>query len=594
MPTDSLYLSQLLTARVVCADGTRLGWVADAVARPGDLFPSLIALVVRRPGGATVRVPWAAVREVSPREVTLRVPLSGIPSAPSEAGEILLRAEVLDKQIVDTHDRRVVKVNDLRLVLVRDELRVVGVDISGRGILRRLGLEGLAGHTLPEALIPWSYVESVPARGANVRLTVPYSRLERLHPADISRIISQLPAQDRAAAVEQISDETLAEAMGDLDAATQASIVGGLGNQRASDILERMAPDEAADLLQDLPEERQAELLTLMESEEAEEISQLLRYDAHSAGGLMTTEFIALPAHLTAQEAIARVRELAPDAETIYYLYVVDEEGRLLGVVSLFRLITSPPDAPITDSMTTAVVSVPPTMDQEEVAATMAKYHLLAVPVVDDQQRLLGIVTVDDTIDVVSEEAEEDVSHIAGTPTADVAELQQGWPVAFHRLPWMLLSLTAGLLAASALHALGGPGLAQAIVLLPLVLLLGNHAAARAAAATARGIALNEVDRATWWARLRAEMWASVPVAAVAAGLAAVAGAISGGAPVALAAAGAAGTAVLGGSLLGMLVPLAKAALKLDPAEALRPIVVSILGVAAPAAFAVFVRLLAR
>ena len=328
-----------------------------------------------------------------------------------------------------------------------------------------------------------------------------------------------------------------------------------------------------------------------MGSEDAAALSRLLRYDEQSAGGLMTTEFIALPAHLTAQEAITRVRELAPKAETIYYLYVVDDEGRLMGVLSLFRLLTSPPEQPIAASMTAAVIAVPATMDQEEVAATIAKYRLLAVPVIDEQHRLLGIVTVDDTIDVVDEEAKEDVSHIAGTPTETVAQLQRSRAIAFHRLPWMLLALTAGLLGASVLHRFGGPALARAILFLPLLLLVGNQAAAgrrrhRARHRTARGRPAN------WWARLVGELKATVPVA-LAVGLAGgLAGAVWGGAAWGLLVGLAAAAMALIGTGLGMLVPLARAAVRLDPAEALRPVVVSLLAITAPLVYAGFLRLL--
>ncbi|MDH7569762.1 MAG: hypothetical protein QHJ73_09265, partial [Armatimonadota bacterium] len=268
---ESLYLSQLLRCRVTDAAGAPVGEVTDVVARHEGLFPTVVALVVRPLGarGGGRRVAWNSVAAVGDGQVTLRVSGDQISEYPSAGDEILLGAEVLDKQLVDTHGRRVVKVNDLKLVLARNELRVLGVDVGVRGILRRLGAEAATDtllralrRSLPEALIPWNYVQSVPARGANVRLSVPYSRLERLHPADIGRILSQLPAEELAATVQHFSDETLAEAMGDLEAPVQRTILEGLDKERVSDILERMAPDEATDLLQDLPEERREELLT--------------------------------------------------------------------------------------------------------------------------------------------------------------------------------------------------------------------------------------------------------------------------------------------------------------------------------------------
>ncbi|MBI3945344.1 MAG: magnesium transporter [Armatimonadetes bacterium] len=603
MAPDALYLSELLGVRVSDALGRRVGWVSDLVIHPSGLFPSAVALVVRQPGpGArSIHVPWTRVRRVSSSHVVLDVPGDRLQTRPLTEGDVLLAAEVLDKQLVDTLGRRVVKVNDLKLIAVRSELRVLGVDVGARGILRRLGLEGvgdrvggLIRRSLSENLIPWNYVESVAARGANVRLSVPSSRLERLRPADISRILSQLPAEDRAAAASRFSDETLAEAMGDLDAPVQLSIIDGLERERASDILERMAPDEATDLLQDLPEERQAELLTLMARDDAAELSELLQYDERSAGGLMTTEYIALPAEMTAQEAIEHVRRVAPGAETVYYLYVVDPEERLMGVLSLRALITAAPNRRVAEIMTTSVVSVPVEMDQEDVAAAIARYHLLAVPVVNAQGRLLGIVTVDDTIDVVDEEAEEDLSHIAGTPAETPEELRRGASVALTRMPWLLLALTAGFFAAAALHALVGPLLVDAAPFLPLLFLLGGQVAAQTAASTARGIALREIDRGNWWRHSLAEARLSAVVAA-AAGLVAGAAATAWagpewGVPVGLSAA----AVVLAGSVLGLLVPLAGVLLYGDPAWALRPIVISLMAVAAPALYAAFLRVFLR
>jgi len=170
---------------------------------------------------------------------------------------------------------------------------------------------------------------------------------------------------------------------------------------RAADILEEMSPDDAADLVADLSESARDEILALMERDEAAEVRELLGYPEDTAGGIMTTEFVAVPATLTAAETIDRLRELEPDAETIYYVYVTDDEGRLVGVLSLRDLIVAPPDTPISEVMIREPVAVGALADQDEVAEVVAHYNLLAVPVVDDDGRLAGIVTVDDAIDTV-------------------------------------------------------------------------------------------------------------------------------------------------------------------------------------------------
>jgi Mg/Co/Ni transporter MgtE len=181
----------------------------------------------------------------------------------------------------------------------------------------------------------------------------------------------------------------------------QASIVSDLDEERAADILEEMAPDEAADLLQDLSEERREELVELMEKDEKHDVEELLSYDEESAGGIMTTDLISLPAELTAGQAIDRLRELKPDPELTYYLYVVDAQGRLDGVISLRDLVVADPQAKVNDVMDPHVLKVEATTPKEEVAALIAKYDLLALPVVDARRKLLGTVTVDDVVEIM-------------------------------------------------------------------------------------------------------------------------------------------------------------------------------------------------
>ena len=182
---------------------------------------------------------------------------------------------------------------------------------------------------------------------------------------------------------------------------TQVEVLEDLAPERAADILEEMSPDDAADLVEDLSDETRAELLALMERDEADELGELLRYPEDTAGGTMTTEFVAVPADLSAAATIDRLRELEPDAETIYYVYVVDAAERLVGVLSLRDLIVAPPDSPVGEVMIPEPVAVDVLADRDEVAAVVARYNLLAVPVVDEEHRLVGIVTVDDAMDTI-------------------------------------------------------------------------------------------------------------------------------------------------------------------------------------------------
>jgi Mg/Co/Ni transporter MgtE len=322
--------------------------------------------------------------------------------------EILLRADLMDKQIVDIDGRKVVRVNDLRLDEIEGSLRLVAVDVGAVGLLRRLGLEGgvrtLARNLsvrVSERYIDWEDVDPVETSIASVKLRVPHKGLAELHPADLASILDQLAPRDRAGILASLGDEAVADALEEMEPDTQVEVLEDLARERAADILEEMSPDDAADLVADLDQETRDEILAHMEREEVEEVQELLGYPEESAGGIMTTEYIALEEHLTAAQAIDRLRELEPDAETIYYVYVADEEDRLVGVLSLRDLIVAQPDTVIRDVMIREPVAVGVLADQEEVAEVVAHYNLLAVPVVDDDGRLVGIVTVDDAIDTV-------------------------------------------------------------------------------------------------------------------------------------------------------------------------------------------------
>jgi Mg2+ transporter MgtE len=257
------------------------------------------------------------------------------------------------------------------------------------------------GRRMPRGIIPWHLVEPLEQPEADVRLTVPHQKLALLHPADIADVVEEMTADERRAVFEQLDVETAAEALAEVDPEMQAAIVSELEEERAADILEEMAPDEAADLLQDLPEERRDELVDLMEQEEAHDVEEILAYPEDSAGGIMTTDVLAFPRDITAQEAIERLRKAKPDPELAYYLYVVNGEDRLEGVLSLRDLVVAEPETKLAQAMDTHVLSVNATASKEDVAALIAKYDLLALPVVDARRRLIGTVTVDDVVEIM-------------------------------------------------------------------------------------------------------------------------------------------------------------------------------------------------
>lgn len=406
-----LYLSQVIGRPVRDMNGEPIGKVADLIVAVGERYPPVTGLVIKT-DQRQIFLPWSSVESVDTDGARLRTSTLDINKFRQRQNEILLKTDLLDKQIVDIDGRRVVRVNDVSLDVVRGSLRLVAVDVGAAGIMRRLGLEGpyrtIARNLkvrAPETFIDWEDVDPLESSIAAVRLRVPHAGLAALHPSDLASIIEDLTPRDRAGVLASLDDEQVADAIEEMEPETQVEVLEDLQRDRAADILEEMSPDDAADLVADLSETAREEILALMEKQEADEVQELLSYPEESAGGIMTTEYIALPANVTAAEAIDKLRELEPDAETIYYVYVVDRDEKLVGVLSLRDLIVAKPDTKISEVMIKEPITVRVLDDQDHVAGVVARYNLLAVPVVDDDGHLEGIVTVDDALDAVAPEA---------------------------------------------------------------------------------------------------------------------------------------------------------------------------------------------
>jgi CBS domain-containing protein len=402
-----LYLSQAIGRPVRDQHGEPMGTVADLIVAIGDRYPPVTGIVVKT-NGREIFLHWNSVTSLDAGGATLGTSAIDITKFQQRPNEIRLKQDLMDRQIVDIDGRKVVRVNDLRLDEVEGSLHLVAVDVGASGLLRRLGIEGpwrTLAHGIhrdvPERYIDWEDVDPVERTIASVKLRVPHKGLAELHPADLATIIDQLSRSDRVGVIAALDDEAAADAIGEMEPDTQVDILEDLEPARAADILEEMDPDEAADLVADLSDESREEILGLMEKDEADEVQELMEYDEDTAGGIMTTEFVAVPATLTAAQTIDRLRDLEPNAETIYYVYVTDPDDRLVGVLSLRDLIVSKPDVVISKFMFDEPVAVRTGASKEEVTEVVARYNLLAVPVVDEEGRLEGIVTVDDAIDTL-------------------------------------------------------------------------------------------------------------------------------------------------------------------------------------------------
>ncbi len=328
------------------------------------------------------------------------------------------------------------------------------------------------------------------------------------HPADIAEVLSHLSDEQAVELLHRLYlRRAAAETLGEMEPEDSAELLAGLDPKEAIRILSRMDPDDAVDLLEELPESAQKELLSHLDREEATVLAGLLAYPPDTAGGLMSPEVIALPLSMTVQEAIDSLRRRVEEAETIYYAYAVDEQGRLLGVFSLRDMALAQPDSPLSSLLKRDVISIPVEADAEEVARLFDKYNFYALPVVNAGGRLLGIITIDDVIDVIREEATEDIYRSQGVPLEERVDTPWYESIKW-RMPWLYFNLLTAFLAASVVGAFEST-IAKFAVLaffMPIIAGQGGNAGMQTVTIVTRGIALGEVPKGEGWRILAKEV----------------------------------------------------------------------------------------
>lgn len=397
-----LYLSQVLGRPILDLEGERVAALKDVIVRLGEGDHPPVAGFVARFRRRDFFLPRWRISEFAEQGVRMSSDLLDLRPFVRRDGEVLLARDVLDKQLIDVDGKRVVRVNDVQIIEAANEWRVTGADVSLTGLWRRLAPSFMRSGR-PVEVIDWADVGYLATDAATVQLKSSRGKLARLHPVEIARLAEAFSYQQGAEIVESLDDETAAETLEEMAAARQAQILGDMDEERAADILERMSPDEAADVLGDLPEEKAEDLLKRMEDDEQSEVAELLTYADDTAGGLMTTEFVTLPRDLTVGDALARLRDMAETPNMIYYLYVVEHEAswKLVGVIALRSLILAEPSAPLERVMRTELQVAHADDNAEDVSHKIAEYNLLALPVVDENEDILGIITVDDAIEVL-------------------------------------------------------------------------------------------------------------------------------------------------------------------------------------------------
>ena len=420
----TLALSELLGATVYDPSGAS-GRVREVTLAPQEDRSRISSLIVKTKAGNRI-VAFAAIAAIN-GGVRTTTAATEWPVSNGTEGLFLLERDLLDQQVIDINGRKVVRVNDVDLQIdapkdkennkekdkdlekARPVLRVVSVDVGARGAVRRL-LRGVAPKTalaallgrIPPRNIPWDFIDVIetdPAR--RVKLKISYDGLAKLHPADIADIVEDLAPDERQAVFQTLDEETAAEALEEVTPRVQKAIVESLDSERAADIVEEMDPDAAADLLADLPEERTEQILVQMEPEAQQDVVELLEHHEETAAGRMTTEFLALPVSATVQNAIDSMREFEGGVEAVSTIYLVDSHGTLSGAVPLPRLVLAPPSTPMLSLTQEPLVFAHQGVAENEVAELFDKYNLQTLPVVDEKNKLTGIITSDDVISML-------------------------------------------------------------------------------------------------------------------------------------------------------------------------------------------------
>jgi CBS domain-containing protein/sporulation protein YlmC with PRC-barrel domain len=400
----TFYLSRVLGRKVYTDAGALLGTLSDIAVNYEAAKPQVAALIVKSGGKETIAdyINFSVTEDRG--QYIFRCPeLITFPSLADNL--LLLKKYVLDRQLVDINGRKLVRVNDLRLAGISTGTFLVAVDVGFEGLIRRLGvakpLQGLLRVfkvTMPGKLILWDEVETVDIGHAGIKLSKAYSKLETLHVSDLADILEDMDLKMQAEVFSSLDDEKAADVLEELETEAQLTVLESLPVEKAADLLEMMPADEVADILEEMGEEKAEELLHEMEHEASDEVRELMEYEDNEVGSVMTTDFIAYKVSMTVNDVIEELRRLKPESSTIYYLYIVDEKEHLMATVSLRDLIVSPPETRIDEIMNTKMIYVQDTDEIESIGEIISKYNLLAVPVVDKDMELLGMVVIDDIV----------------------------------------------------------------------------------------------------------------------------------------------------------------------------------------------------
>ena len=400
-----VYFSSILNKKVYDEFDDCIGKLKDIYVTTEDGYPRAIGYKIKR-GSETFNHEFKNIEFLELDNGNVKIQVKGGREILPRTYSYLLSKHLIGKEIVDINGKKVIKVNDLRLAFVGGELKVVAVDQGPLALGRKLGFESfmkflykIVGKREFESMIMWEDVESLEMIDNNLKLQIPFQKLSKLHPADLADILEEMDAKYRTKIFESLDENLAAETLEEIEPKVQADIIQALSESKTSEVLLNMSNDEIADLIDEVDEETKEKILTHLEEEDSREIKELMAYKDETVGSLMSKEFISFNIDVTVAETIDILREMEPDEEMMYYIFIVDDEEKLQGFVTLKDLIMNKSDAKLADIMEKDITTIKVDDDIEDTIEISTKYDLLSIPVVDKNDKLCGVVILHDIVD---------------------------------------------------------------------------------------------------------------------------------------------------------------------------------------------------
>ena len=411
---QTFYVSQAIGCKIKDNDGNQIGKVIDVIVNTAqhgtvyeEAFRPVIVGIKTKINGEIRFLDYQFIKiENNGKNISFKcTQTSDLTESVLENG-LPLAKNIMDRQIVDINGRKLVRVNDVRMVSITSGTYAIAVDIGTEGLLRRLGVAGIVNKTLgifswslPTQYILWDDVEAVDTSNFNIKLAHTSSKLNRLHPSDLADIIEEMGAHSRTKIFESLDEEKAADVLEEMEPYAQAQIIESLSIGKAADVLEKMPADEVADLMDELEDEKVELLLNEMEKESSEEVRELLEYEEKEVGSLMTTDYLSFRETMTIEDTLKELRLQKPEADMIYSLFITDEAEKLVATVSLRDLVISQPTMTLAEIMNKDFICV---FDEDKIdtlAVIILKYDLLAIPVTEKDNTLVGMVVIDDIVE---------------------------------------------------------------------------------------------------------------------------------------------------------------------------------------------------